>query len=195
MFSPEMRLIASPRPTYAELMREARAMPPLSALRRPALVALVLGVSVALTATGRVTPALVLSTTATWSYVVLLQLAIALPLLAVSAPRAIGLARAVDLFFAGHAPWSLYALALALAGLVGLPSRWHSPPILALAALVPLLLTVRIVLAFFVEVCGLEARAARRMMVRHQALTWGVFVAVNWLQSAFTPRIVELWTR
>ena len=50
----------------------------LTALRRPLLIAIVLGVSTAMSATGRVTPSLVLSTTLCWSFVVVLQAVIAL---------------------------------------------------------------------------------------------------------------------
>src|SRR5437763_4035347 len=110
--SPELGLLVAPRRTYAALASSAP-LSAVAALRRPLLAALVIGASVAISATGRVTPALVLSTTVMWSYIVLLQLAIALPLLAAGARRTVGLARAVDLFFAGHAPWSLFALAAA----------------------------------------------------------------------------------
>src|SRR5260370_2794711 len=80
-------------------------------LRRPLLVTAVLGVSAAMGGTGHVTPALVLSTTLCWSFVVALQAAIALALVAGPARRTVGLARAIDLYFAGHAPWSLWMLA------------------------------------------------------------------------------------
>ena len=61
--TPELRLIAAPRDTYAALVRSPSQLPAIGALRRPALVALVIGVSVAMTSSGRATPALVLSTT------------------------------------------------------------------------------------------------------------------------------------
>src|SRR3954468_23126688 len=133
--SPELRLIVAPRETYAALAALPARVSALTALRRPALAALMIGVSVAMTATGRATPALVLSTTITWSYIVLLQLAVALPLIAPAARRARGVAPALDLFFAGHAPWSLSIL---LAGaLLPLPFGWPTSPVL-LAAVVPL---------------------------------------------------------
>src|SRR5262245_4671414 len=111
--SPELGLMVFPRATYAALVREAAPASAATALRRPFVVAAVIGVSVSIAATGRATPALVASTTLSWSYVVLLQLAIAVPLIARHARRTVGLARAIDLFFAGHAPWSLLALAAA----------------------------------------------------------------------------------
>lgn len=188
--SPELRLITAPRDTYAALARAPTRLSAVTALRRPATVTLVIGASMAMAATGRATPALVLSTTVTWSYIVLLQLAIALPLVAPAARRTVGVARAVDLFFTGHAPWSLFVLAVAAAQT--LPLGWPTRPVLWLA-LLPLILTARIVAAFFREVLAMDGRAAVRMMLAHQAITWTVFVAVNWIDSAYTPRLVELW--
>ena len=181
----------APRETYAALARGGAASL-VTALRRPLLAALLLGVSVAIAATHSVTPALVASTTLSWSYVVVLQLAIALPLIAGPARRTVGLIRAVDLFFAGHVPWSIFALLAAAWGF--LPPGSPSWP-LAAAAIVPWLLTVRIVAAFFTEVLALEPAAARRRTILQQAITWTVFVAFNWVASAFTPRLIGVAAR
>jgi hypothetical protein len=187
--SAEIGLILAPRDTYAALVRTPVALSVLTALRRPALVAVVLGVSVSIAATGRAGLGLAASTTLAWSYVVAVQIAIAVPLLAREARRTIGLARAVDLFFAGHAPWSLFALLVA----AWRPSPAGSPvwP-LEVLAIVPAVLTARIVAAFFSEVLALDRRSARRRTIVQQALTWTVFVVVNWAASAFTPRLLEL---
>ena len=179
----------APRDTYAALRDTRRPLSAAAALRRPLFVALVTGVSVALASTRSVSVALVASTTIAWSDIVLLQLAIALPLVAPGARRTVGVARALDLYFAGHAPWSLFLLAAA----AWAPSPGGRPSWpLNLAVIVPLVLTPRIVCAFFAEVLGLDRAAARRMTVLQQTLTWSVFVAVNWLASAFTPRLLEL---
>ncbi|HEY2434890.1 MAG TPA: hypothetical protein VGI12_19620 [Vicinamibacterales bacterium] len=187
--SPELGLIIAPRTTYAALVRLPAHASFLLALRRPLLVAIVLGVSVAISATHAVNPLLVASTTIAWSYVVALQMAIALPLVAGPSRRTVGLPRALDLFFAGHAPWSLFALLVAAWGLAtSTESIW---PIVA-AALLPCALTARIVHAFFREVLALDAAAALRRTVTQQALTWAIVVAINWAASAFTPRLIEL---
>jgi hypothetical protein len=189
---PELDLIVAPRDTYAALARVPGRASMLTALRRPLLVAVVLGVSVAIAATRRVSPALVISTTLAWSYVVVLQLAIALPLVSRGARHTVGLARAVDLFFAAHAPWSMFALAAAAWG----PSQGGRPlwP-LALAAVAPITLTPRIVVAFFTEVLAMDRRGALRMTVAHQTITWMTFVAVNWIASSLTPRVYEILFR
>ena len=179
----------SPRVAYASLVREGVRVAPMAALRRPLLVAVVMGASVSIAATGRATPVLVMGTTVSWSYVVLLQLAIALVLIAPRAGRTVGLARAIDLFFAGHAPWSLFVLAAA---------AWAPSPVgrplwpLFVPAAAAVVLTPRIVAAFFGEVLGLSVPEARRMTILQQAITWTVIVGVFWVTSSLTPRLFEL---
>ena len=178
----------SPRSTYAALVRERATLSAAMALRRPLLVTIVMGVSVSIAATGRATPRLVAATTLTWSYIVLLQIAIALPLIAAGARRTVGLARALDLFFAGHAPWSLLMLTLPAW------SPWiigHGLWPIAVLAIAPVLLTLRIVSAFFAEVLAMDPADARRLTVLHQGLTWTAFVAILWTLSALTPRVLE----
>lgn len=186
--SPELRLMIAPRDTYAALARVPGRATVLTALRRPALVAVVLGVSAAMGATGRVTPALVLSTTLCWSVVVVLQAAIALPLIAGAARRTVGIARAVDLFFAGHAPWSLWLLAT----VAWAPSPVGRPltPVLV-AAIVPLVVTVRIVAAFFREVLEMDPREAAARTAVQQAATWLTVVVLLGTAVQIFPRVLE----
>lgn len=183
----ELRLLVSPRPTYAALARGSRRATLLTALRRPMLVALVFGAVTAIGGTGRVTPLLLLSTTACWSFAVALQLAIAVPLIAGPARRTVGIARALDLYFASHAPWSLWMLATAAwaPSPVGRPL----PPVL-IAAAVPLLLTPRILAAFFREVLELDPRHATVRTIAQQALTWGSFALLFGLAVQLTPRVL-----
>ena len=186
--SPELGLLFSPRDTYARLARAPRQGTIVTALRRPLLVALVFGVTTAMSTTGRVTPSLLLSTTLCWSFVVVLQAVIATALIAAPARRTVGLPRALDLFFAGHAPWSLWMLAAA----AWAPSPIGRPvwPLLAAAA-VPLLLTPRIVKAFFQEVLEMDPRHAFARAAAQQAISWGAFVALFGTAVALTPRILE----
>jgi hypothetical protein len=144
--------------------------------------------SVAMSATGHITPALVLSTTLCWSFVVALQAAIALLLIAGPARRTVGLARAIDLYFAGHAPWSLWMLAT----VAWAPSPLGRPftPVL-IAAAVPLILTPLIVSAFFREVLEMDPRDAVARTAAQQAMTWGTFVILLGTAVALVPRILE----
>jgi hypothetical protein len=184
----ELHLIVAPCEVYRRLARSRGRIGAGRALRRPALVALVLGATVAIGATRHVTPALLLSTTACWAFVVLLQLAVALPLIAAPARHTVGLPRAIDLFFASHAPWSLWMLAAAAWG----PSAVGRPlaPVL-IAALAPLVLTPRMIAAFFREVLELDAREARLRTLVQQAATWGIPLALYATAVGFWPRLLE----
>jgi len=185
--TPELRLIAAPRSTYARLARQPSPVGAVTALRRPLLAAMVLGTSIAMAATGHVTPALVLSTTLAWAFVVVIQIGLALLLIAGPARRTVGVPRALDLFFASHAPWSLWLLAAACA-----PAPFGRPlvPLLLIAALVPMVLTPRIIAAFFREVLELVPTEAVIRTAAHQVLTWGLFVALYGTAVAIRPRIV-----
>lgn len=186
--SAELRLIIAPRDTYARLARGRSPVGPLTALRRPALVALVLGASVAIAATRHVTPGLLLSTTLCWSFVVLLQIAIAWSLIGGHSRRTVGLSRAIDLFFASHVPWSLWILAAAAWG--PSPMGRSTTPLLVAAA-VPAVLTPRMIAAFFREVLEMDPQKARARTAVHQAVTWGLFVLLFGLSVAAVPRIHE----
>jgi hypothetical protein len=183
-----LRLIAAPAPTYAALVRMPRGIGALAALRRPLLVAVIVGCTVAILATRHAPAALVVSTTLCWSPVVLVQIAIALAAIAGPARRTIGVPRALDLFFASHTPWSLWMLAVIAYG----PSAADRSllPIL-LPALVPLALTARMLVAFFREVLGLGAREAMVRTLVHQAVTWSLLLILFGAAVAIVPRILQ----
>lgn len=183
----ELHLIVAPGATYAALARQPSRIGPVGALRRPLLVAAVLGASIALSATGRITPALFLSTALAWSVVVALQVAIALSLIAAPSRRTVGLPRALDLFFASHAPWSLWFLAAAAWGMFPL-GYWSTP--LFFLALAPIVLTPRMIAAFFREVLELDPRHAIGRTVAHQVITWTLFLLLAGFAVAIWPRIV-----
>ena len=187
--SAELRLIVSPRDTYARLARTRSRGGVLVALRRPALAAVVIGAAIALGATGHVTPRLLLSTTLCWAFAVVLQIAIAVALIVGPSRRTVGLSRALDLFFASHAPWSLWLLAAAAYS----PSALGRPltPLL-LSAVVPLALTVRMIAAYFREVLELDPRHARVRTILQQAATWGVPLVLYGTAVGFWPRFLEM---
>jgi hypothetical protein len=142
----------------------------------------------ALGSTRHVTPALLLSTTLCWTVVVLVQAAIALTLIAGPARRTVGLARALDLYFAGHAPWSLWLLAAA---------AWAPAPLgrpvypIAILAAVPLVLTPRILAAFFREVLEMDPREAAARTAAQQVMTWVTFVILFGTAVQLVPRVLE----
>jgi PHP domain-containing protein len=113
LLAPALALVRSPHPVYAAMAADPPLSSALAWLRRPLLAALAIGVSVALSATGHLTLALVASTTLSWFFVVVAQVAIAAAVLAPYARSGIELRRALDLFFASHVPWSLTLLLFA----------------------------------------------------------------------------------
>jgi hypothetical protein len=77
------------------------------ALRRPAFIALILGCSIALMASSRLSVELVLSTTLCWSYVPLAEL-VALLFVTANNKAELTKPQVIDRFFAGHTPWLLW---------------------------------------------------------------------------------------
>ena len=186
--NPELLLITRPAPTYAALAAATARVGAVTMFRRPALVAIVLGCVVAMAGTRHVTPMLVVSTTACWSMLVVAQVIIALAVFAGPASRTVGVARALDLFFASHVPWSLWMLAVVVWAPV--PGGRSLTPVLV-AALVPMVLTARMLAAFCREVLRLERPQAMARTAAHQVVTWGLFVAVFGWAVALWPRIVQ----
>jgi hypothetical protein len=141
--------------------------------------------------TGRVTMSLVASLTLSWMFVPLTQVLIgALLVAAAPAPRHRGGA-ALALLLRGHAPWSLFLLAasgaIAAAAIFG--RGYDAYRVAVYVGIVPILLTLRIVHAFAIEVLGATPRRAAALALGHQALTW--FVAALYLDRAVSlvPRI------
>jgi hypothetical protein len=181
--------MSRPRDTYAEALHAPGDESVWAAARRPCLVALIQGVAISMAATESVALPVVASVTAYWAPAVLVQVVAALVLIH-SGPRParhVPLARALDLFFLGHAPWSLWLL-LSAGVMVLAPSvsmlRW----IVMAGMIVPAAATARIVAAFSQVVLGCTRRESVRRTILHQALTLGVLVV-------YIAITTQLWTR
>ena len=180
----------SPAATYAALAARPMSIGAIRALRRPLLVAVVLGTAMALSSTHHATPALVLSTTLLWSVVVIGQVAIALAVIGTPRSETVGRARALDLFFASHAPWSLWMLAAA----AWVPHFGDPGMPLWLMAIAAIAFTTRSIAKFFSEVLRMDrGRAAVRTLV-HQMLTWGLFTVFYGAAVALWPRVLQLFS-
>lgn len=177
----------SPRRAYAEVAGEPGRGGILVALRRPAFVALVQGVAITMAATGTVAAPVLASVTICWSTALVLQLAAAIVLIrSAQLPRP-GTARAIDLLFLGHAPWSLWLLIFSAAMTLA-PSaavlRWTA----MFAMVVPAALTARIVVAFNEIVLHADRRRAVRRAAVHQALMLGAL-------GLYVAAAIQLWPR
>src|SRR6185436_18696124 len=142
--SPELRLMLAPTETYRRLLRQP-SRSPRNGLGRLLLVGLVVGTSVALGATGRVSLGLVLSCALCWSVAPLAQ---ALALAACARPSPLPYPRLLELFLLTHAPWSLWLLCVSLGAALSFPegsSSWTGAAAYAYTtALLPALWTPRL---------------------------------------------------
>ena len=176
-------VMVAPSAAYAR-GRDDRRRGIATALRRPLLSALVIGTAIALSTTHSVAPVVVASVTTWWSFAVAIQLAAGLILIAPARGRTVPLAAAVDLFFAGHGPWSLWLLTIAVIGL----ATYVPAETLIATALLPLLWTARIVYVFCREVLRDDRRLALKRTVGHQGFILAFLVVCGLMAIAALPR-------
>jgi hypothetical protein len=186
--SPELRVMFGPSAAYAALAIEP-AGGRWVAVRRPALVALITGTAFAILSTGRITISLAVSCAVCWSFVPALQLATAAAIMRPAQRGSLSTAQRLDLWFMGHAPWSLWML-LAVAGLTWSASvrQW----MVIASVIVPVVWTAAIAIAFCRTVLGDTRGGARRRVALHQALTWTLVIAYIALASQVWPRFLAL---
>jgi hypothetical protein len=187
-FSPELWVMAAPGRAYAAALA-ARPTSGWRFLKRPAVVALVLGAAIAFGATGHLTLGLLASGVLCWSFVVLIQMATAAAIMRPAERRSMPLSARLDLWFLGHAPWSLWILgATTLLGTAPVTRRVEWPIILS--SVIPMAWTSVIAAAFCrVVLSDSRERAIIRTAV-HQSVTWTVaLVYVAWA-VALWPRIL-----
>ena len=175
----DLQLALAPSRVYAQLLSAETPPSWLRTLGRPVLFAVLVGVSIAIAAAGYVSPGLLLSTTCSWSWVMAPQL-----LFAVGMTRplphdgSISAARAFELWFAGHVPWTLWVLMLAplLRIVPDTPAE-----LLILSALVPMAWTAAIAAAFGRVVLRQSEREAWLRAALHQLVLLGVILSyVAW---------------
>jgi len=153
-----------------------------------ALIALVIGTSFTVAATERVTLSLVLAGAIGWSFVPVMQLLTGLLLVRGSGrPRLDMLER----YFGTHWPWSLWILSVHATLLIAPVARtfglW-----LVLTAAVPVIWTVRLLVAFCRDDLGLDGRQGRRKVVLHQGATCLLFLVYVSFAVALWPRIIGI---
>lgn len=175
----DLHVAVVPSASYARLVSTRRDATWLDALERPALYALLVGTCVAIAATGQASVGLVASTTASWCWVVLLQLVIALAMTRSSpARRKVSGARAFELWFAGHVPWTLWMLLLAPA-----IRTYPMLPVeeILFSMLVPIIWTFVIAGAFGRYVLGRSTATSFLLALIHQLAIIGLVLSyVAW---------------
>ena len=189
VLSSELRVALAPVLTYQRLLSAGNDPTTVGhyvrALRRPALVILVIAVMAPIMAVQRVTLELVATAAVSWSFVVVLQAFVAIALIANAPSRKLSVPQALDLWFAGHVPYSLWIL-VAFATMAIAPSG--SLRILVITAIVPAIWTAFIVAAFCRTVLGATATAARWRVAAHFVSIWAItlsyiaWAAGGWFQ-------------
>jgi hypothetical protein len=166
VFSTDARVAFAPETTYRALITRTT-IPAWRSLSRPALVLLVLAVGVPITAVHAITLDLMLRSAAVWSVIVLVQLAIGAVVIASAPARRVSFARAIDLWFAGHLPYSLLILSLPIVTAFPIATPHE---LMGIAIIVPLVWTTFVVAAFCRVVLGLTPTGARWRVALHFGL-------------------------
>jgi hypothetical protein len=172
LMSEEWRVAVAPRETYAALVSDPGASSQLFA--RVALILLVFATIASTILTDRITIPLVATGTLSWSFVLVLQIAIG-TLIILSAPtRRVSVVRALDLWFASHLPFSLWLLLIA--SWFGLAETFP-PFVLVLSVVVPAIWTSLIAWAYCRVVLGVSVRGAQWRVALHQSMAWLCVIA------------------
>ena len=149
------------------------------------LIAVVIGSTTAIAATGRVTLLLVLSGTLVWSVVPIVQLFTGLLLVRGTGS---GLASALDGYFRTHRAWSLWLVVCATA-IILLPNPISKVLLVGATFVVPAVVTVVLLLRYCRRELGLNRPAAVRRVLLHQTVTAAVILAYAKYASALLIQI------
>ena len=186
VFGDAVAVALAPSRAYASMVEAAPRVSRVQMLRRPALVLLVIAITVSIAATGRVTVSSIATAMLAWSFVVGIQLVAGLAIIATASARRVDLPTALDLLFAGHLPWSIWLLLVAVAAIVEVPRS-----MMAASVVVPIAWTMVILNAFCGWVLASSRRDAQIRIAAHQAFIWTfavnyiVFNAGGWARFAF----------
>ena len=140
-------------------------------LRRPLIVLVVIATAVPIMAVQRITLALFAFSIASFGFVLLIQMTVGVGIIAFAPARRASLPRALDLWFAGHVPYSLWLLATAA---VFAATPYASLDVLIVLAIVPAAWTAVIVAAFCRQVLGAGRAAARWLAALHVLVIWAI---------------------
>jgi hypothetical protein len=189
--SPEIRVMVAPFAAYRALASHGAGRGWSQALMRPAFVALVIGTSTTICATGRATLGLVVSGSLCWSFVPVVQVLAAAAIIGSSVThRPMSLAKGIDLLFISHGPWSLWLLAMTAWTLT---AGEDGPPIdkVLLAAIFVTLWTAVIVFAFCSTVLATTIRGAALRTIIHQAIIWTVAFGYVLLETPLWQHVIR----
>jgi hypothetical protein len=191
----EVHVALSPDSTYRALVTDDERVAAWRMLRRPLVVLIVIATAVPIMAVQRITLGLLASSIVSFGFVVLIQMVVGAALIASARSRRAALPRALDLWFAGHVPYSLWLLTVAAAFSV---APWASLDLFIALAAIPAAWTAVIVAAFCRQVLGSSTAGARWRAAAHFIVMWAIaleLVAVSaggWFQ--ITRAVTALFT-
>jgi len=182
VFSTELQVALAPAATYQRLSGPAassalratdarKAGHYVRSLRRPAMVVLVIAVMVPIMAVQRVTLGLVATAALSWSFAVVLQAIVGIGVIVSAPARKLGVLEALDLWLAGHLPYSLWIM-VAFATMAIMP--FGSLGLLIGSAIVPAIWTGFIAAAFCRTVLGTTTSGARWRTGAHFVSIWAI---------------------
>jgi hypothetical protein len=181
-------VILRPGLTYAELARQPGRG---SFLLRPVSFALLIGLAIAISASGRPTLRLVIGSAVAWSFVPALHAAAVALVTFTLARGRLRPGRAVDLYFMGLLPWSAWLLGIAALASFTPPARDAAVWSTVLFTAPVLFIWARIVtFAFFRRALGLSRRRSLAAVALAVAIVWGAILAFFLLSGQLGPRIV-----
>ena len=166
----DLQLALAPDTTYVQLVRERATAHVPSLVGRIALAVAIIGTSVAIAATGRISIELVTTIGVSWSFALLVQAIAAAAIIVPARARRVTTARAFELWFRAHLPWTSWFLVPA--GVFSLTGVHVSETVLFAGALVPLVWTILLLRAFGRQVLGVTRVSA--MAAVHQVIVWGL---------------------
>ena len=171
------RVALAPGATYGALAASRAHASWIQALAGPLITAVVLGTTLSVAATHVASLRAVIGVALFWSFVPAVQLFSAWTICR-RPPRAnVTLPRAIELLFLAHLPYSLWLVGFA-AGSFAVPPGPALVNGLLASAVVPVVWTPLLIAAFGRAVLGCTPREARRRTIAHQAITWGVILAL-----------------
>ena len=171
MLSNDIHIALAPDSTYRILAANQESVSTWRMVCRPLIVAVVIGTAVPIMAVQRVTLGLLVASTISFSFIVAIQMAVGAAVIASAPSRRAGMPRAIDLWFAGHLPYSLWLLTVA-ALFAALPAA--SLDLLIALAVIPAAWTAAVVAAFCRHVLGTSRAGARWRAAAHFAVIWAI---------------------
>jgi hypothetical protein len=181
--SPDLQVALNPETSYRRLVAEGGEPSWLRVAARLAVLTLTFAVIVPIMATHAVTMSLVGLSALAWCFVPIVQTALALVTVGPARGRTMSLARAFELWFAGHLPYTAWILLLPILTRLG--------DFLQIDFIVVVTFAAAVVWASFIEtaycrvVLNASPSAARARVSAHQALMLVIVAGgVVWASSA-----------